>query len=123
MTSSATGAGADRGAAWGDVDGNIVSLEAALERALEATRTDFMLWDLDGEGEDRWGDEYSVSPDDVAQMDMRWRLAYVARLVRSVALCYGVSPGEFSDSPPLLEAEGSTPAGIVRGLNDLVHLH
>jgi hypothetical protein len=58
-------------------------------RALDATAAEFPLWEA--EGEERYVDEFGVSGEDVAEMTTEWRLAYVGRLVRTLALCYGVS--------------------------------
>ena len=98
------------GVTWGDMDLRIRSVEEALERALEATANEFPLWEQDGE--DRYGDEFSVTPADLESMDPEWRLAYVGRLVRSLALCYGVETGDFGPGPPLLEAAANSPGGL-----------
>jgi hypothetical protein len=105
---------------WGDMEGHIRSVEKALERALEATAEEFPLWEE--EGEERYVDEFSVSEEDIAGMSAEWRLAYIARLLRSLALCYGVATAEFGDAPPLLLAEPNSPGGLLRALNDLIML-
>ena len=95
---------------WGDMDGHIRCMEAALARALAATAEEFPLWEA--EGEDHYVDEFSLGGEDVAEMSLEWRLAYVGRLVRSLALCYGVSTGDFGDDdPPLLLANPNSPGG------------
>ena len=108
------------GVTWGDMDVHIRTLEGALERALEATASEFFMWEQDGE--DRYGDEFSVTPADLEAMSPEWRLAYVGRLVRSLAMCYGVSTGDFGGGLPLLEADANSPGGLLRALNDLVHM-
>ena len=74
---------------WGDVEGHLVSMERALELLMEATAAEFERWER--EGEHHFGDdEFGLSEDQVESMDDEWRLAYVARLVRSLGLIYGV---------------------------------
>jgi hypothetical protein len=52
-------------------------------------------------------------------MPLEERLSYVARLLRSLALDYGVS-AEFGNGRGGLVGQGHTtsPAGLLRGLND-----
>jgi hypothetical protein len=45
-------------------------------------------------------DEFSVTPEEIETMSPEWKLAYVGRLVRNLALCYGVKTGDFGDQPP-----------------------
>jgi hypothetical protein len=63
-----------------------------------------------------------VTPEEIETMSPEWKLAYVGRLVRNLALCYGVKTGDFGDQPPLLEANAHLPGGLLRALNDLVML-
>ena len=105
---------------WDDVESHIRSMEAALERALEATASEFPIWEE--QGEDRYRNEFNVTAEEVDAMSPDWKLAYVGRLVRSLALCYGVSIAEFGDHPPLLEADVHSPGGLLRALNDIVML-
>ena len=97
--------------AWGDVESTTDALERALELALQATIDDFLRWENEGlrRGLD---DEFGLSPDDVAQLSPEWKAAYVARLLRTIALMYGVET-EFG-------AAGGTrgsPADIIRNLS------
>jgi hypothetical protein len=75
--------------AWGDVINAIACLDEALRLATEASGAELAEW------ENRlcaaYGDEFSVPPEAVASMDQVDRLAYVARLVRTVALMWGTS--------------------------------
>lgn len=109
---------------WGDVGGAIRSLEAALRLAMEATRSDFDRWEDCGDDEGL-PDEYSLSPEQVAGLSEQWRLAYVARLLRSIALMYGF-PTEFdSDQEPglmtrlLFGSERASISELLHGLNDI----
>jgi hypothetical protein len=63
-----------------------------------------------------------VTPEEIETMSPEWKLAYVGRLVRTLALCYGVETGDFGDQPRLLEADAHSPGGLLRALNDLVML-
>jgi hypothetical protein len=76
--------------AWADLDGSIIDMETALRRAIEATRDDFQRWEQDAEAFG-FADEFSLTSETVAELSPEWRLAYVARLLRTVALSYGVS--------------------------------
>jgi len=51
------------------------------------------------EGAARFKDEFSVTPDEVNKMSPEWKLAYVGRLVRFMALAYGVHTGDFGPGP------------------------
>jgi hypothetical protein len=75
------------------MDEAIRDVEETLDRALAATAGKFSLWEA--EGEDRYADEFSLTGEDVAEMSLEWRLAYVGRLVRTLALRYGVSTRVF----------------------------
>jgi hypothetical protein len=102
---------------WADFDGAICGMEECLRLALEATRDAFLNWDLVARVND-FADEFSLSLGDVEDLLPEERLAYVARLLRSLALNYGVST-EFGKGPLVGEADAYTPAGILRGLNDI----
>ncbi len=96
---------------WGDMDLHIRSVERALERAVAATAEEFPLWEA--EGEERFIDEFSVAEEDIAAMSAEWRLAYVGRLVRTIALCYGLGTGDFAffgNEPPFLVADPHSPS-------------
>lgn len=114
--------------AWGDMDGYIRSLEAALRLALEVTAEDFRRWDdyLGPELECDGFDEFSMPPGRVEAMSDEEKLGYVARLLRSLALSYGVSAGfgaDRGDRGGLVgEAYGGSPAALLRGLNDILWL-
>ena len=73
---------------WGDLGPSIMDIEVGLLRAVEATAEAMPLWD---EMEDHLGDEFHISDVRVQCMTLEQRLAYVARLVLTVALLYGVS--------------------------------
>ena len=101
---------------WGDIDGDIRCFENAMRRAVEATRADADRWDA--EFEDRYVCEFSVGPSDVEEMDPAVRLAYVGRLVRTLALAWGVSAG-YRGREAVGEASPRSLGHMVRTLNDI----
>lgn len=107
------------GMAWGDLGPAVTTLERELRLMLEATRDWFPLWM--SEGEDRFGDEFSLTPAQVTVLSGEWRLAYVARLLVSMALTYGVSTGIWDGKPPVRYAERNSLAELLQGLNSIVH--
>ena len=64
-------------------------METALQLAVDATEDALSFWEA--YGEDRFGDEFSLTNAEVESLDPAWRLAYVARLIRSAAGVYGVT--------------------------------
>jgi hypothetical protein len=81
-------------APWGDIGGSLETVEIGLRRALDATARDFERWEHAASlGEER--DEFSIESAEVEAMSGDERLSYVARLLRSIALSFGVET-EFS---------------------------
>jgi hypothetical protein len=103
---------------WGDIDGHLVAMEEALRVAMDATAVDFELWER--EGELRFVDEFSVTPDELEEMTDEWKLALVARLLRTVAMMYGVTTDYVPGQPNVGQEDWYTPAALLRGLNDIV---
>ena len=101
------------GLPWKDVEGAIRDIELNLRLLLAATREPFRMWEAEADGRG-FPDEFSLAEDDVRDLSDEWRLAYVARLIRSLALVYGVG-----EDPAVSDAEPDTPAGILHGLNDI----
>ena len=102
---------------WADVDNAICGLEDALRLALEATDAAFPHWETVAE-DIGVEDEFSLTPDQVRDLSPHERLAYLARLVRTLALNYGVRAG-FGDGTHIGDEHPYTPAAILRGLNDI----
>ena len=103
---------------WGDVDGAIRAFEHALRVALEATANDFQCWEERAFGQG-FDDEFSLTSEQVESLSDQWRAAYVARLLRNMALLYGVRT-EFGPGPlgePQLSRDSI--GGVVRALNDM----
>jgi hypothetical protein len=75
------------------MDGYIRGMEEALRLALEATSGDFYRWEeeIGPPLEARGYDEFSLPEAFLQAMRTEEKLAYVARLLRSLALQYGVS--------------------------------
>jgi hypothetical protein len=112
---------------WGDMDGYIRDLEAALRLALEATTEDFRRWeDHIGPELERDGyNEFCLPPDTVEAFAFsdEDKLAYIARLLRSLALSYGVGTEFGAGRDGLVgEAAKPSPAALLRGLNDILWL-
>lgn len=102
---------------WGDVHGFALTLEQSLALAIQATGDDFWLWEREAE-RNGLRDEFSVSAGTVELMSDRWRLAYVARLIRTAAMTVGV-PTEFSGDGALAPERASL-GGLLRELESLV---
>ena len=81
-------------APWGDITASCKTVDIGLRRALDATALDFQRWaqesTLRGER-----DEFTLESAEVQAMSAEQRLAYVARLLRSIALSFGTET-EFS---------------------------
>jgi hypothetical protein len=113
---------------WGDMEWKIYGLEAALALALEAVGGDrVQRWE--DEGNERFGDDFKLSAEQVASLDDEWRLVYIARLLDCAAIEYGVSsyasPGRNSDgeitSPASWNEDPHSVARLLRGLNDILY--
>jgi len=72
---------------WGDTAGSLALIDEALAIAMLATRDEFIYWEqrADANG---FVDEFSIN--DVSALSPEWRHALVARLLRSIAMAYGV---------------------------------
>ena len=102
---------------WGDLSPSVTAIDQALLLAMEATTGAFLLWEADGAGEQLFGDEFALTVQQVADLGPEWRLAYVARLIRTLALYWGVAT-EFSTSPLGAPDEaGSCPGSLMRRLS------
>jgi hypothetical protein len=108
---------------WGDFEIALICVEMALRRALEATQSEFQSWEhVYGpmyEAGDGWS-EYTLPADIIEAMEPEEKLAYVARLLRSLAIMYGVS-ADIRPKPHVLvgEHDDNSPAALTRGLNDI----
>jgi hypothetical protein len=96
--------------AWGDIDYAIRGVEETLRVAIDATRAEFLRWEE--ELEPTLGDEFPVPAAQVEEMSDADKIAYLARLLRSLALQYGVTGR-------LGEADDNSPAALLRGLLDI----
>jgi hypothetical protein len=72
---------------WGDVEGALETIDEGLSIAMRASQEEFLHWE---ENADRAGfpDEFSIV--DIADLSPEWRHALIARLLRSIAMAYGV---------------------------------
>jgi len=98
---------------WADVDGAICDIELNLRLLLDATKDSLQMWEAEAD-ERGFDDEYLLSSADVHELTEEWQLAYVARLVKNLALMYGIR-----DTSDAGEPDRDTPAGIICGLNDI----
>lgn len=77
------------GIAWGDMEGAIRTFEECLARALAVTYDEFQRWEMAVDNGE-FADEFSVDAETMRVAPCELKLAYVARLLRSAALMYGV---------------------------------
>jgi hypothetical protein len=80
---------------WGDIEGALSSFEEALRIALEHTTSEFAIWHEYVE-ERGFEDEYDEAK--LRDLPGGWRPALIARLLRSMALSYGLRT-EFGAGP------------------------
>lgn len=101
---------------WGDIEMNISDTKDALRRLVGATSAVADRWDE--EFFDSYGDEFSVPDETVTAMTETELLAYIARLVRSLALAYGVDAG-LSNRQLRQTDNPDSPAALLQGLTNL----
>jgi hypothetical protein len=106
------------GIPWGDMERQILCVEDALRLALQATAVGLLRWEHEAEGEQRFGDEFNLSREQVRDLDADWRLAYVGRLIYNMALCYGLST-DLANEAPLVTGDQHTPGALLRDLDDI----
>ena len=102
--------------AWDDVSQAVKTTDRGLLLAMEATTGAFLLWQADDAGEQLFGDEFTLTAQQVADLDPEWRLAYVARLIRTLALCWGVATEFSSSALGALDEASSRPGSLMRNL-------
>jgi hypothetical protein len=103
--------------AWGSLDDELRDMELALRLALEATQEAFWMWE-ESAVDEGFEDDFGLTTDQVRDLSPDWRLAYVACLLRSLGLAYGVGT-ELGGGPLVGEASSGTLAMLLRGLNDI----
>jgi hypothetical protein len=107
---------------WGDIDNALRGMEEALRRAMEATRQEFQEWEQEfGPRVEEVGfDEFTLPAEEIEALPCGVKLAYVARLLRSLAMAYGVTTDYACVNALLVGDEDRyTPAALLRGLNDI----
>ena len=129
---------------WGDIELEIGAVEVTLALLCEATRRWLSVWEdeVSPAFDEENGieiDEFELTREQVHDLGDSWRLAYVARLVETLGLLYGVTPGigwkgpgrspEGDITPPAEWANDATVpeqfktsgiAQLLQGLNDLL---
>ena len=104
--------------AWLEFDARLVMMEEALRRALLATERDARAWDAQIQS-----DVFDVPGDVVQHLVPVARMAYVARVMRSLAFAYGgLASGEQGTQAISPMTHDHSPAALLRGLNDIVWL-
>jgi hypothetical protein len=104
-----------RETAWGQIDGDLSVVEAALRLAMQLTDGDFQRWE--NEAHDAgYRDEFAITEAEVAAMTPEWRLALVARLIRSAAGMYGLANG-YGPQPVGALSSHASPALLLRALS------
>jgi hypothetical protein len=105
---------------WGSINHAVDSMDQSLRRAMEATTDAFWVWEKGAAGERRFGDEFSLTPLQVDSLTPKWRLAYVARLIRSFALCWGVSTEFGGGVLGAATEDRAAPGRLIRALAAMV---
>lgn len=109
--------------AWGSMDDAISDVEICFRRLLEGTSADLRRWENDlgpAAGEEGW-DEFTLPDGAIREMPAEEKLAYVARLLESLALAYGTHYDGGTRRYRELAGEAPTaPATLLHGLNDLL---
>jgi hypothetical protein len=80
---------------WAEIKGNTETLESALRLALELTQEQFAFWHEHAEPA---GFESELDRVEIAELPADWTFALVARLLRTIALSYGLRT-EFGPGP------------------------
>ena len=75
--------------AWGDVENDLADTTEVIERMKKAARGGAWLWET--EGEDLYGDGFSVSDEELEAMSDEMRLAYLSQLAATLASRLGMS--------------------------------
>ena len=104
--------------AWGDLPYVVFDFEDALRLALLATADDLKLWEAEAEARG-WHDEFEVPPEDLANMSVEWQRAYVARLIATVALRYGMSTGDSAGPVGDIDRGVDSSAALLHALCDI----
>jgi len=99
---------------WGDLRCGMDTLEQAVRLGLAEPQTEFALWME--EGEIRFGDEFDLTPAELESLTEEWRMAYVARLLRTIALMIGM-PTEFASGASVPGERPRTIMGVMRSLD------
>ncbi len=98
---------------WGDTAGSLALIDEALAIAMRATLDEFIHWEqlADANG---FVDEFSIN--DVSALSPEWRHALVARLLRSIAMAYGVGTDFSRDEIGQVDPDWSGAATPLRAL-------
>jgi hypothetical protein len=104
---------------WGDVEGHVESIVEVLAPALQGTVDDLERW----ENSPSAADEFSLEAADVLALPPDDKIAYLARVLTTVALHVGISTA-FGESAIGREAHDvQSLTGLLRALTAAVHPH
>lgn len=95
---------------WGDVESALKVIDDGLAIAMRATREDFIRWEHhhDDAG---FIDEFSIA--DISALATEWRYALTARVIRSIAMAYGVGTDYSTDEIGEVDCADTSAAGTV----------
>ena len=105
--------------AWGDTLFCIGSMKEMLPYMMRLSAQEFAAWEA-GLGGDEV-DEFSVPLEDAFRQPVEWRLAHIARLIRSLAMSFGVDTNY--GTPKLTDrVDPSSPAAVLNELSKIALL-
>jgi hypothetical protein len=104
-------------APFGDLEPALIGVEYVLGLAMEATAEAFVLWEEHAR-ERGYLDEFSLTGGDLAAMDADWKLAFIARLLRTAALDLGL-PTEFNNNSNGRRSQRGTLASLLIALCEI----
>jgi hypothetical protein len=105
--------------AWSDTHAAAKAVAEGLRYARELTQDDVIAGETELDGNRI--DECAVHPQEARAMPTEWRLAHLARLIRSIAINYGLDPDERT-AQPTDRLNSNSPAAVLAELDEIVHL-
>jgi hypothetical protein len=102
---------------FADIANALVGVEIVLGLATEATREAFWLWEEQADAAG-YADEFALDSAQIEAMSDEWRLAYIARLLRTVALDVGIGT-EFGGLVGARRNDPGTLAPLLRNLLEI----
>ena len=100
---------------WGDLHPAIEFVAYTLSYLMKLTPEEFLVWEADPEAD--YDSEFDAPVDEARARPPDWRLAHIARLIRSLAMVYGIETDyrrPLSESP--VPPNPHSPAGVLAEL-------